>query len=190
MTKREEREDILDFVAGDKELLEDIYFRYYPVVKSFVTKNSGTEVDAKDVFQDALVFTYQKLKSDSLDLNCSLTTYIFAVCRNIWMNTLRKRKKSLEWKQIPEITDEINSDIIERLEKQQRQTLFHKSFLSLGETCQKVLRYFFSGKSMIEISELMDYSVGYTRKKKFECKARLIEIIEGSPLFKELYKNE
>ena len=39
---------------------------------------------------------------------------------------------------------------------------------------------------MAEIAKIMGYSVAYTRKKKFECKKRLLEMIEIDPIFEEL----
>lgn len=186
MNNNEETDFVEDFLAGDTETLKDIYRRYFPVVQKFVLKNSGTETDAKDVFQDALVFTFQKLKSDSLSLNCSLTTYIFAVCRNMWMNTLRRRKKTILWDELPNSSDDVNQDILDQMQEQSKLMLYHKSFLQLGDVCQELLRNFFLGKTMQEISSLLNFSVGYTRKKKFECKKRLLELVEGNPLYREL----
>lgn len=186
MSKRKEDKILLGFIEGDTKIIQGIYENYFPVVKNFVLKNSGTETEAMDVFQDALVLTYQKLKLDSLCLNCSLTTYIFAVSRNMWMNTLRKSRKHISWDKKPDIREDVNNDILNLLHENTKLSLFHKCFLSLGEVCQQVLRNFFLGKSMLEISELMNYSLGYTRKKKFECKKKLIEIIERDPIYQEL----
>lgn len=186
MSKNKEAEIISGFISGDTQTIESIYEGYFPVVRNHILKNSGTETEAKDIFQDAVVFTYQKLKSDSLSLNCSLTTYIFAVCRNMWMNTLRKRRKIIKWDEVPEVSEDINNDILNIIQEKSKSTIFQKYFLNLGEVCQQVLRNFFLGKSMLEISELMNYSVGYTRKKKFECKKRLIEMIERDPTYQEL----
>lgn len=186
MSKDREAEILAGFISGDTQIIQSIYEGYFPVVRNHILKNSGSETEAKDIFQDAVVFTYQKLKSDSLSLNCSLTTYIFAVCRNMWMNTLRKRRKTISWDNAAEITEDISNDILNLIHEKSKLNLFHKYFLNLGEVCQQVLRNFFLGKSMLEISELMNYSVGYTRKKKFGCKKKLLEMIEHDPIYQEL----
>jgi len=186
MNKTKEAKILKKFIAGDNQTIQSIYKGYFPVVKNYILKNSGTETEAMDVFQDALVLTYQKLKLDSLCLNCSLTTYIFAVSRNMWMNTLRKRRRLISWDEKQDIREDVNNDILNLLQENSKSSLFHKCFLNLGEVCQQVLRNFFLGKSMLEISELMNYSLGYTRKKKFECKKKLIEIIERDPMYQEL----
>lgn len=186
MKIREEDKITQGLIAGDEKVIKIFYAENLPKIRSYILKNSGNKADAEDVFQDALVFTYQKLKKDSLNLSCSLSTYVFAVSRNLWMNTLRKRRKIVPNVKIVDISEDLNMSIIEVINNMDKQSLYQKSFLKLGDTCQSILLHFFSGKSMAKISELMDYSEGYARKKKFECKESLVEIITADPLYKEL----
>jgi len=173
-------------LGGDQVILTAFYRNNLPKITNFILKNSGNEADAEDVFQDALVLTYQKLRDDDLSLECALATYVFAVSRNLWMNTLRKRRKILLNDEFLGISEDLNESILETIFVKERQFLFQKYFLKLGERCQEVLLHFFSGKSMVEISKLMGYSEGYTRKKKFECKKHLTETIAKDPIFHEL----
>ena len=186
MSTKKDTEILHGFISGDHHTLREIYSKHFPEVKSYIVKNSGTENDAKDIFQDALVLTYQKLKSGSLSLECSLATYIFAVSRNMWMNSLRKRKKKITIDQHPNISEDLEKKIFSTIEEQQRKSLYQKYFLKLGNSCQQLLHHFFSGKKMDEIAQSMGYSSAYTRKKKFECKQKLLEMIENDPLFTEL----
>lgn len=174
------------FLSGNDKIISVFYTTYFPGVKSYILKNSGTEADARDIFQDALVLTYQKLRSDRLRLECSLATYIFAVSRNLWMNTLRKRQKEVSWDKIPEISEHVNTGILEHIHNQEKQALYQKYFLHLSAECQQILRHLFSKKSMAEISNIMNYSLGYTRKKKFDCKKQLITLLEKDPAYIEL----
>ncbi len=174
------------FISGNKAVIKDLYTVLFPKVKRYIERNSGTDGDAKDVFQDALMLTYQKLKTNTFRLDCSLTTYIFAVSRYIWMNNLRKKGKVLLYQELPEIKSVLSSDIIEEIHANERHLLYQKYFLKLGEQCQQLLLLFFSGKSMKEIATEMNYSLGYTRKKKFKCKQQLLAMIESDPVFKEL----
>lgn len=64
-------------------------YDHLPKVEELIRKNSGKRSDAKDVFQDALVIFHQKVKND-LQLTSSIGTYIYGVCRNLWMDELRK----------------------------------------------------------------------------------------------------
>ncbi|WP_394748219.1 RNA polymerase sigma factor [Spongiimicrobium salis] len=186
MSDYHDDESISGLLSGDDTIISTFYKKNFPAVKQYIVKNSGTEADAKDIFQDALVLTYQKLKSLDLRLECSLATYVFAVSRNLWMNTLRKRKREILYDDFPKISKETDEDILDFLHRKEQYNLYQKYFLSLGKECQKLLSYFFSGKSMQEISKRMNYSVGYTRKKKFDCKKQLLNSIEKSATYIEL----
>lgn len=181
------KDDILKRVSEDQLINADFHHRNLPIITKFVLNNSGNAADAQDIFHDALVITYQKLKADSLQLNCSLSTYVYAVSRNIWMNTLRKRNKTLLQNEPLEIPEDLNQSIIETINNKEKQLLFQKHFMKLGAACQNILLHYFDGKSMKEISDLMNYSTGYSRKKKFKCKKKLLEMIEADSLFRELH---
>lgn len=186
MSTKKDTEILQGFIEGDSRVLREMYSKHFPEVKSYIVRNSGTATDASDIFQDALVLTYQKLKSGSLRLECSLATYIFAVSRNMWMNSLRKRKKKVTIDKSPDISVNLEKSIFAEMELQEQKALYQKYFLKLGDRCQELLQHFFLGKKMQEISALMGYSLAYTRKKKFECKKRLLEMIERDPIFVEL----
>lgn len=186
MKNKQESNIVKGFLAGKEEVISLFYEHNFQKIKVFIEKNSGTETDAEDVFQEAIIVTYQKLRAGTLQLECSLGTYVFAVSRNIWMNTLRKRNRVRSWEKLPEISIALHNTILEDIHTLERLALYQKYFLKLGENCQRLLGFFFSGKRMSEIANIMGYSEGYSRKKKFECKKRLIEMVEQDPLYEEL----
>jgi hypothetical protein len=79
--------------------------------------------------------------------------------------------------------DNIEAD----LEKVDEQNLFWSAFQQLGEECQKLLRLFFDKEKMAKIAEMMGYgSEGYAKKRKFQCKEKLVELIKTDRRFDEL----
>ena len=44
---------------GDEKTLEVLYKKYYRMMTKMVISNSGTEQEAKDIYQDALVVFWQ-----------------------------------------------------------------------------------------------------------------------------------
>ena len=65
-------EEILEGLLNrDTDVLDFIYDQYFYPVKVFISRNSGTEEDAKDIYQDAVLVIYQKVKEGNLALNCS-----------------------------------------------------------------------------------------------------------------------
>ena len=57
----------------------------------------------------------------------------------------------------------------------------------MGEDCQKLLELFFQKKSMDDIAVEMGYaSEGYARRRKSQCKDRLVELVKNDAVFREL----
>lgn len=175
------------FLRGDKKTIEEMYDKIYPTIRRYVLKNSGREADAEDMFQEALVVLYRKLKEGELALSCSLATYIYSISRNIWLDRLRRAQR-----QAPLNVDEVefvelNEDVLQTIHENERNLIFQKHFNTLAVQCQKVLKLFFEGSSMKEISEELGYkNEEYARKKKYLCKKNLISNIKKDPSFKEL----
>lgn len=54
-SKMDEKEIFERIQKGDEKALEFIYKKYYRMMTKLVMTNSGTEDEARDVYQDALV---------------------------------------------------------------------------------------------------------------------------------------
>jgi len=187
MSVQDERNILEGISRGDEAVIKTFYRTNIGHIKKYILQNSGNEADVEDVFQDAMVLLYQKLKSNSLVVTASIHTYFYAVCKNIWRNRLRKNSKMVRKAEVldhPE--DKLSEDISKDIEQKEREHVYRKYFSKLNDTCKKVLGLVFAGKSMKEIASEMEYSEGYARKKKFDCKKSLIEMIEKDPMYQEL----
>ena len=60
--KQKEQELIKGLALDDKTAIEAIYKDNYGLIQNLVINNSGTEDDAKDIFQEALIVLYEKSK--------------------------------------------------------------------------------------------------------------------------------
>ncbi len=172
--------------AGNPQVLEKIYKDYHKAILHLVASNKGTTEDARDVFQEAILVIYQKSKEPDFKLNHTFLTYFYAVCRNIWRNKLKKKsfgEVSLSDEMIPIYKEEDLPDI----EKNEKYVLFQSKFVLLGADCQRLLNLFFAKVKMADIMEKMGFSsIGYTKKRKFQCKTKLIELIEKDSRYQEL----
>ena len=64
-----------------------------------VLKNNGTEEEAQDIYQDALIVFWEKVVKDELTLTAKISTYLYSICYNLWLKELdRKRRLSHEEK--------------------------------------------------------------------------------------------
>jgi RNA polymerase sigma factor (sigma-70 family) len=167
-------QEVIDkILKGDERALDYLYTKNYKMMVNLILKNSGTETEAKDVFQDALVVFWQKIIRGELILTSKISTYLYSVCWNLWRKELdRKKRLSNEEK---DGSEKMNHD------QQEQVRIIRQCVDSLGETCRKVLAYYyFDGFSMKEIAEKMGFANSDTAKtKKYKCKKELDKLVKS-----------
>jgi len=175
------------------DCIRQLYREYFPLTRSIVEKNSGSYQDAEDVFQDGIIVLYEKITGEPLVLNCSLKTFFYSICRNIWMQRLDRKWRLLYQDDLvnepAEEYDTIGLDVNEeRLEKSR---LYQVHFLSLPPDCQKVLRMFLSKVSLREISKTMGFKdASYAKTRKYLCKNMLRKKILKDPTYQRFLHYE
>lgn len=177
---------IMAIQTGDRAGLSRMYTTIFPAVRKLVRDFGGSEEDAKDVFQDATIVVYEKVQKIEFQLTSQFSTFFIGICRNLWMS--RRQKKSASEVTIPEDAKYIAdaSSEIDLLQVE-RGKLFYLALRQLGEDCQKLLQLFFQKNSMEEIAVEMGFgSEGYARRRKSQCKDRLVELVKNAPEFQEL----
>lgn len=174
-------------LKGDRVVIQELYDTAFSSVRNYVLKNSGQLTDAEDVFQEALVILFRKGNQKGFELSCELSTYIYAVGRNIWLDRLRRTGKYTTMTIDEGYKDEA-SDAIEVIHESEKKYLFQKHFSKLADECQKLLKLFFEGKSMKAIMTVMGYrDEVHARKRKFICKEHLVDAIKKDSTFIELF---
>ncbi|WP_194776996.1 RNA polymerase sigma factor [Pararhodonellum marinum] len=180
---------ILGLLNNDPVILEEIYRKYSGKIKWMVLKNNGTEADAADIFQEALITIFQKAKSENFVLTCPFDAFIYLICKKKWLNILNKKKN-----QPVTINEEAQYNYGEdsfRLAEdvqlhEDRLHLISTQLSKLGEACQELLHLSWMGKTMEEVASALGFTYGYARKKKSECMAKLVSLIRSSNEFNTL----
>src|SRR6186713_283865 len=169
-----DEKEIFDRIQrGDEKALEFLYKKYYRMMTKLVITNSGTEEEARDVYQDALIVFWQKATSGKLVMTSKISTYIYSICQNLWRKELdRKKRLSNEEKDIAVVLDN---------ETEERNRIVAKCIDQLGETCKKVLMYYyFEEMSMQDIADKLGFANTDTAKtKKYKCKKKLDDLIKA-----------
>ena len=177
-------------VRNNTPLLEDLYRKFSGKIKRMVLQNGGTETEAADIFQDALLSIYNKARSQQFTLTCPLDSFLYLICKNRWMNELAKKKIRGVTFRDPDGYTPVNEDSFRLAEEcsllQARNGLLKEKLSELGESCRRILNLSWSGKAMDEVAAILNVTYGYARKKKSECMARLIELVRQSPHFNSL----
>jgi len=165
----------------DDKILNWLYDNYYQVVKNHILKNSGTQDDVSDVFQDSIITLYNQICDNTLVLTSDLKGYFFGIARNTWNNQLRLKKDTHEI--VADIEDESyhedsNDVMFERI--------MSKAFEKLDPDSQKILILYSEGNSYEEIAKVMEMkNENYARRKKYLSKEALVEKIKQDPEYQE-----
>jgi RNA polymerase sigma factor (sigma-70 family) len=168
-----EKEIFERICKGDETALEVLYKKYYRMMTKMVITNSGTEEEARDVYQDALIVFWQKATSGNLVLTSKISTYIYSICQNLWRKEL-DRKKRLS-------NEEKDSAVNEDMDAPERERIILQCIEQLGDTCKKVLMYYyFEEMSMQDIAEKLGFANTDTAKtKKYKCKKKLDDLVKA-----------
>ena len=188
--KQRESDHYLEAILeGDEKGIRKMYQDLMPLIISIILKNKGTTNDAQDVFQDALMIIYQKAQNGDIQSIGSFKGYFIGVCKYVWMNKLRRKHRqdiSIDSDHFHSLPDH-TSDMDQLLHQREMKKLFREKFALLEGWQQQLLELSFAGKSHKEIAEIMSFSSeGYTKKKKFLAKKRLIELIQSDPRYREI----
>ena len=186
-----------DYIEGLRQrrnvIISAIYRNYIDCIINLVNRNSGTDEDAEDLFQDALIIIYKRIRNEELKLSCSFKTFFYSVCRNLWLQRLNKRQRNTiritDTEEYSDLSADIDYEIVEPSEERKRIYLRH--FSSLSPDCQRILELFAQGFNVNEIAEQMQYkSDDYAKARKYQCKELLKARIKNDPLYKALADDE
>jgi RNA polymerase sigma factor (sigma-70 family) len=163
--------------SGDDHVLKLLYLRCFSAVLRMVTMNSGTEEEADDVFQEAIVVLYRNV-GGGMELRCQVKTYVYSVARRLWLKELNRRKQSARFDDAEEFVA-VEDEQVQRAEEAERHyAVMRTSLEELGEPCAELLKQFYiTGRGMTDIAE----SFGYTnadnaKNQKYKCLQRLKKI--------------
>ncbi len=173
------------FVTGllqnDTILVKEIYDRFSGKVKGYIIQNNGSEDDAADIFQEALIDIYPQPRNNALQHTTPSDPFILLICKRKWLNELKKRGRQRVTNE-PEQLSNIGEDVFALAEQLQAQDdkakLFMAMFEKLGERCREVIRKCLGGKPQDEVATELGVTYAYLRKKKSECTAELIKLIQ------------
>ena len=177
--------------SGDERALAHLYRLHWPMVSHFVLQNSGSEDDAQDVYQEGVMVFYEKVRDGSLELSCQIKTYLYAVCRRLWLKRLTSRSRFGvrlldDEEHGPYLNTGAEEDVLAAEEQDRRFTTMSEALAHLGEPCRSLLEGFYLlDKSMQDLTAEFGYTnADNAKNQKYKCLVRL------KKLFFAHYKEE
>jgi RNA polymerase sigma factor (sigma-70 family) len=176
-------QDIINLIRESKysPAMKRLY-AYLPVVKKFVLQNNGTRQEAEDIFQEGLVIFCRKLNNPDFLLTCSINTYLYSVCKLLWLDELKKGNKKLQTNSLPQaderLEDLINEDINDDRFVRQAQ----EAVMKLGQKCRELLElFYFKKQSMKDIAVKLGFaSEKVAKNQKYRCIEKAKENLKQS----------
>lgn len=186
MSKSYTDKEIIEAIRKGKteRVLNYLYDTAQYKISHWILKNNGSEEEAQDIFQDAVLSFYNYVLENRFDEEKSVEGFLFAVGRNMWINRAKQKNKMMtgekEMKKLDRLADEVDF-VAQQMDKertQQIETLLNQ----LGQRCKQLLTYsIFYDMRMEEIAETMGFSNANTAKtKNYKCKQRLIGLIKNN----------
>jgi RNA polymerase sigma factor (sigma-70 family) len=165
---------------GDQDVLNWLYTRHIHMATKYLRENHGTDYDATELLQDTLVVLWEKIRRNEFILESKLSTYLYAVIKNKWLQELTRRKKYTTLDHLGNNPGP-DQDAMEQLQENERVTLIRKCLEMLSPLCQKIMTlYYYEEKSMIEIAMLTGLAnEDVAKSKKYQCKKELEVLIKS-----------
>lgn len=158
----------------DNRTFQFLYQEYQGKILGMVQKNNGNAEDALDVFQEGIIGLWTNIEKGKFQLQDSakISTYLFALCRNIWISKLRKRKVlfSIDERTQGEIAEEVD----EMEEQYDRIKTLEDRFRQLGDSCQQLLKLFYYQKVALKvIAQTLSITEKTAKNNKYRCMQKL-----------------
>lgn len=163
---------------GDKRTIEIIYKDHYNMIQSLIINNNGSADDAKDIFQEALIVLYEKVRSGSFELNCQLKTYLYSVSKRLWLKRLSINTRFVSAAEDLEPTFPVDDEVEAHEKRDAEFDMMEKAIASLGEPCKSLLEAYYLKKQNMQV---IAAAFGYTnadnaKNQKYKCLIRLKKI--------------
>ena len=173
---------IIDCIKNrqNDKALSYLYSHTLKKVKNYILNNNGSQDDANDIFQDAVIIFFKSVLENKFEANYSVDAYIFTISKNLWINTAKRKRKLVH----VDIEDQhISTDTYSQLDtlisKEKRKAL-DIAYSKLDTGCRKLLGLVAYEKlSMKELQAKMELtSENAAKTMHYRCKQAFHKIIK------------
>ncbi len=169
---------ILDRIRkGDEGALVELYRDNRRPVRALILRNSGTEEDADDMLQEALVTLWERVRTGKFRFEARPGTFVYATARNMWLRRLARSRKEVRH----DATDPAAEDPspLDVMIGEEESAIVRSALERLGEPCRKLLLLFYwEEESMESIAAALGMANADTVKsRKYQCKKALEALV-------------
>ena len=166
--------------SNDQKVYIELYASRTGDLRNFVENNNGSVSDADEIEQKAIVVLFENVLDGSFQLtdDAKLSTYLFAVGRNLWLKTLNKRKASniIVTDQIPDRSDELDHGAFEAQDEQE--LILIEALNEMHPLCVTLIRaqYYQKVSDKLLSEKHEELNLNNIRKRRYKCIQKLKSI--------------
>jgi RNA polymerase sigma factor (sigma-70 family) len=160
---------------GDEGALAEFYEENRPIITAFILRNNGSQEDADDMLQEAVVILWEKVRSGRYEHTAKTSTFLYGIVKNLWARRLSRKRRELSGDTGPDdLADPADSPLDALMETEQA-ALVQQALSRIGEPCRALLLLFYwEERSMEDIATALGFANADTAKaKKYQCKKAL-----------------
>ena len=182
---QDEKDILTGLAANDRKAVETIYKSNFNSIQALIINNNGSSDDAKDIFQEALIVLYEKVRTEGFELNCQIKTFLYSVSRRLWLKRLQQQNRYTDPGDAMEQVVAVEEDLEMHEQRNAEFEMMDKAINHLGEPCKSLLEaYYIQKQTMQAIAARFGYTNADNAKtQKYKCLVRL------KKLFFAQYKN-
>jgi len=157
----------------EQEVLEALYRRHYSAAMLYCITLCGDEHLAQDLVADAFVKAYQSLPDEFP----SFQYWLLRVCKNLWIDHLRRRKHLTTVESLDRIADPVTLETA-YIRDQERQALWNAICTLRPADRELVTLHYFSALPLNQIAPLLGISYAATRQRLVRLRQQLKQRME------------
>lgn len=158
----------------DRRVFTYLYDNNLESITRMINRKGGSEEEARDIFQEGVIALWMNIKHDKFTLQADtrISTYLYSICRNLWISRLRKKKKL---RVVDNYEAELPDQFEEPFEEENPElTKLRRYFKKLDDKCQTLLKlFYYQKKSMREIAASMDITENTAKNNKYRCMIKM-----------------
>lgn len=157
----------------EKDILEQLYRKYYKVALVYVISICGDISLAEDLVSEAFIKAYISLPDDVP----SFKYWLFKVCKNLWIDYIRKHKRIVDNESLQYLSTDITPEAI-HIKNERYKALWNAlDSLSIQER-ELIILHYFSNFSLQEAAEILGKNYAAVRKKMSRLRETLKQRME------------
>lgn len=174
----DEKELLKGLANNDRKAVETLYQENFNTIQSLIVNNNGSSDDAKDIFQEAIIVLYEKVRAGGFELQCQVKTFLYSVSRRLWLKRLQQQNRYAAPGDSFETVVPVEEDLDAHEQRNAEFEMMEQAINHLGEPCKSLLEAYYLQKQNMQV---IAANFGYTnadnaKNQKYKCLMRLKKI--------------